>query len=281
MEVGLVLGGGGARGFAHIGVLRCLMERKVTPVTIAGCSMGGIIGALFAAGHRPDDIREIFDEVDTIRLLDVPKRGSLFGGMGVARELDKYLPETFADLNIPLAVTAVDVQEGVMVVLHEGALVPALRATSAFPGIFSPVDYEDRILIDGGVLNNVPIDVARTMTSRPIIAVSVAAPPNRRLAFHDSRSFWDRIKDPFVPGKRPLVIELFMKAFDIPASVITDVTLTIHRPEVLVKPDLDPDLKLEDYKRMDEAIEAGYAAATSALDQAGDALRPRSQLKKR
>ena len=102
--------------------------------------------------------------------------------------------------------------------------------------------------------------------------MSVAAPPNRRLAFHDSRSFWDRVKDPFVPGKRPLVIELFMKAFDIPASVITEITLTIHRPEVLIKPRLDPDLKLEDYKRMDEAIDAGYEAAKRALDESGNAL---------
>ncbi len=271
MKAGLVLGGGGARGFAHIGVLRALDERGITPVAIAGCSIGGIIGALFAAGRSPESIRESFSEVDTIRLLDLGKRGSLFGGAGIARELGRFLPETFEDLDIPLAVTAVDVQEGVTVVLRHGALVPALRATSAFPGIFSPVDYEDRILIDGGVLNNVPIDVARSMTPKPIIAVSVASPANRRLVFHDSRSFWDRVKDPFVPGKRPLAIELFMKAFDIPASVITDITLTIHRPEVLIKPRLDPDLKLEDYKRMDEAVEAGYVAATKALDDALDA----------
>lgn len=265
MEVGLVLGGGGARGFAHIGVLRRLEEKGIRPTSIAGCSMGGIIGALFASGHTSERIREMFTEVDRIKLVEFPRGGSLFGGAGVARQLSKFLPETFEELNIPVEVTAVDVQEGVSIVLRRGPLVPALRATSAFPGIFSPVDYEGRILIDGGVLNSVPIDVARTMTSRPIIAVSVAPPSDRQLRFHDDRSFWEKIKEPFVPGTRPLIIELFLKAFDIPASVITDIHLTIHKPEVLIRPRLDPDLKLEDYRRMDEAIDAGYEAAVEAL----------------
>jgi NTE family protein len=265
MEVGLVLGGGGARGFAHIGVLRSLAERGIKPVVIAGCSMGGIVGALYAAGHTHEDIPRMFDEVDTIKMLALPKMGALIGGKGIAREMEKHLPKTFQELEIPLAVTAVDVQDGVTVVLNEGPLIPALRATSALPGIFSPVDYRNRILVDGGLLNNVPIDVARTMSSLPMIAVPVGAPADRRLQFHEDRGFWDKIKEPFTPGKRPLVIELFMKAFDIPASIITEMSLTFQRPEVVIRPKLHPDLKVEDFKRMEEAIEEGYKAAEETL----------------
>ena len=140
------------------------------------------------------------------------------------------------------------------------------------------IEYGDprcphRILVDGGLLNNVPIDVARSMSTLPMIAVPVGAPPDRRLPFHDDRSFWEKIKEPFTPGKRPLMIELFMKAFDIPAAVITDISLTFYRPEVVIRPDLDPDLKVEDFKRMDEAIDAGYKAAEEVLPGAEAELR--------
>jgi len=272
-KIGLVLGGGGARGIAHLGVIKALDERGFEPEAISGCSMGGIIGAMVGAGKPVADIIDAFHKLEARDLLDFGAMGGLIGGEGIEKLLRKYLPETFEDLAVPLTVTAVDVQDGITVVLNKGPLIPALRATSALPGIFSPVDYQNRILVDGGLLNNVPIDVARTMSSLPMIAVPVGAPADRRLQFHEDRSFWERVKEPFTPGKRPLIIELFMKAFDIPFAVITDVTLTFHRPEVVIRPELDPDLKVEDFKRMEEAIDAGYKAAEEALPGAEAELR--------
>jgi NTE family protein len=266
MKVGLVLGGGGARGFAHIGVLRAMEERDIEAEAIAGCSMGGIVGAMIAHGLPSADIQKRFEGLDTKKLLDRSRTGGLMGGKGVAEVLSDHLPKRFEDLKIPLRVTAVDVQSGRLLTLHEGDLVPALRATAALPGIFSPVELDGRILVDGGLLSNVPVDEMRTMTREPVVAVDVTVPANRSLPFEDDRSFWDKVKDPIQPGKRPLILEVLMKAFDIPASVLNDLRLAAYKPDYLIRPTLDPDLKVEDFKRLDEAVEAGYAAAVQVFD---------------
>jgi len=274
MKIGLVLGGGGARGFAHIGVLKSLEKRGLEPVAIAGCSMGGIVGALIAAGYGHQGILDIVTEIKPWKLLDVGKMGALIGGSGMAHEMGKYLPDTFEELKIPLAVTAVDLQEGKLVIFTEGPLHPALRGTSSIPGIISPEQHGDRYLIDGGLLNNLPVDVIRSLTNAPVLAVDVAAPSNRQVPLEES--LMDRAKDIIRGKKRPLTFELFMKAFDIPAAMLTETRLALNPPEVLVRPRLDPDLKTEDFKRYAEAVDAGFVATEAALEQALKDLEPKS-----
>lgn len=266
MNIGLVLGGGGARGFAHIGVLKSLEKRGLAPVAIAGCSMGGLVGALIAAGHGSGRILEIIDEVKPWKLLDRGRMGSLIGGRGMAHEMGKFLPDTFGELKIPLAVTAVDLQEGKLVVITEGQLHPALRGTSSIPGIISPEVLGERYLIDGGLLNNLPVDVIRAMTNAPVLAVDVASPPNRHIPIEDS--LLDRTKEVIKGKKRPLPFEMFMKAFDIPAAMLTESRLALNPPEVLVRPRLDLDLKTEDMTRYEEAVDAGFVATEAALEMA-------------
>lgn len=268
MKIGLCLGGGGARGFAHIGVLKALHERGLEPSAISGCSMGGLIGALLAAGVSPDEMREKFLSVEPIRILDQARGGGLFGHNGVDHQIEKHLPQNFSDLMVPLAVTAVDVQDGKLVVLRKGPLLPALRATSALPGIFTPVQYEGRVLIDGGLLNNLPVDVIDTLTLDPVVAVDVGAPPDRKLIFEDNRSFLEKFKIPTPDGHRPLIVELLMKTYDIPTALITELRLAVHKPRVMIRPPLDPNMKVEDFKLLDEAIDIGYQAAVEALDEA-------------
>jgi NTE family protein len=270
MEIGLVLGGGGARGFAHVGVLKSLEKRGLKPVAIAGCSMGGIVGALIAAGYGSQKILELVEQVKPWDLLDVGRMGSLIGGRGMAHQMGKYLPETFEELGIPLAVTAVDLQEGKLVVISDGPLHPALRGTSSIPGIISTEEHNGRFLIDGGLLNNLPVDVIRSMTHAPVLAVDVASPPNRHIPVEGS--LMDRAKEVISGKKRPLAFEMFMKAFDIPASMLTASRLALNPPDVLVRPRLDPDMKTEDMKRFAEAAEAGFAATEAALDAAMDVL---------
>ncbi len=273
VKVGLVLGGGGARGYAHIGVLRALEKRKFAVAAIAGCSMGGIVGALFSAGFSSDKIYEIFSDVDMFHLLDRSRMGGLIGGKGITRNLEKYLPATFADLKIPVAVTAVDVQLGKVVVLNRGALLPALRATSALPGLFAAVRHEGRILVDGGLLNGLPVDIIRTMTLSPVVAVHTGAPPDRKLVFDDERTFWEKLREPVLRGKRPLILEMMMKVIDVPQAPLTSIRLSLNPPEVLIRPALDPDLKIEDYARIDEAVDAGFEAACQKLDENESVLR--------
>jgi NTE family protein len=272
LRIGLVLGGGGARGFAHIGVLRALENRGIEVTAIAGCSMGAIIGALHAAGYTSARIHEVFRGIDVIRLLDRSGMGGLIGGRGITRHLEKHIPATFEDLKIPLSATSVDVQRGKLVVLNDGELMPALRATSALPGLVAAVRHRGRVLVDGGLLNNLPVDVIRTMTMDPVVAVDTSAPADRELAFTDERTLWEKLRKPLLEGKRPLVFEMMMKAIDIPQAPLNSIRLSLNPPEVLIRPPLSPDLKIEDYLRLDEAVEAGFAAAEIKLDENARAL---------
>ena len=147
---------------------------------------------------------------------------------------------------------------------------PALRATSAVPGMFSPVEHDGRVLVDGGLLSNVPIEEVRSLTTRPIIAVDVTAPPDRTLIIDDNRGFLEKLRAPLQPGKRPLFVEMLTKAYEIPAAVLNDIRIAGLRPEIYIRPRLDRDLKPEDFKRMDEAIEAGYSEAVKVLDTQND-----------
>lgn len=267
MKIGIVLSGGGARGLAHIGAMRAVEEHGLEPVAIAACSMGGIVGALWGAGYRADEIEELFEGTSAGDLLAFGTMGGLIGGKRIERKLTKVLPERFEDLQFPLAVTAVDVQNGHLLILRNGPLAPALRASSALPGILSPVKHEGRILIDGGLLNNLPVDVIRTMTLAPVLAVDVAAPHDRHLDFEVGESFWKQIESLFTSRQRVLTIDLFMKAYDIPQALITEMRLAMQPPEVLVRPGLPQNLKVENFDRAEEAIRAGYAATKRALEE--------------
>lgn len=176
------------------------------------------------------------------------------------------MPHRFDELKLPFRTTAVDVQDGRVYVFSEGDLVPALRATSAVPGVFSPVEHDGRVLVDGGLLSNVPIAEVRTLTTRPIIAVDVTPPADRTLIFEDNRAFLDRLHAPLHSGHRPLFVDLLTKAYEIPAAILNDMRIAELRPDIYLKPRLDRNLKPEDFKRMDEAIEAGYQEAVQVLD---------------
>jgi len=227
--------------------------------------LGGLVGALIAAGYDSAGILKIIKAIKPWDLLDKSRMGALIGGKGMAHVMSKYLPDTFEELKIPLAVTAVDLQEGDLSVFSKGPLHPALRATTSLPGIISPEKYENRYLIDGGLLNNLPVDVIGSMTNAPVLAVDVAAPRNRHVPLEES--LLKRAEHVLKGHKRPLVFELFMKAFDIPAAMLTETRLALNPPEMLLRPDLDPDLKTEDMGRYIEAIEAGFAIADAELDK--------------
>jgi NTE family protein len=266
MKVGLALGGGGARGFAHIGVMRAIEERGIEPVAVAGCSMGGIVGAFVANKVPSDKIRAAFADLKAISLLDWSSKGGIIGGRGLEKQIEQHLPRRFEELKLPFRATAVDIQDGRVYVFSEGEIVPALRATSAVPGVFSPVEHDGRVLVDGGLLSNVPIEEVRSLTTAPIIAVDVTPPADRALVFEGNRRFLARLHAPLHSGQRPLFVDLLTKAYEIPAAILNDMRIAELRPQIYIKPRLDRNLKPEDFKRMDEAIEAGYKEAVDVLD---------------
>ena len=264
-EIGLVLGGGGARGFAHIGAARAIAEAGLRPAAIAGTSMGAIIGGLIAAGHDADAMLEMAEEVNLPSLLDFGERGGLIGGKNIEAYLASKLPERFEDLEIPLLVTAVDLQTGELVVLRKGPLVPALRASSALPGLLSPARLGDRIFVDGGVLDNVPVDAIGTATLAPVVAVDVSPPTDRPIEFGDDESWWERVASTWRRDQRALLIEVLIKSSELTQRLNTELRLALHPPKVLVRADLPTDMGVEDFGRTEEAVEAGYRSAVAAL----------------
>src|SRR5512135_1749527 len=165
-KIGLALGGGGARGLAHIGILKVLRREQIPIDVITGTSMGGIVGAMHAVGLSPDQMEAEATKRGEIgqifKLIDPRLVGSgLLGGNRIKKMLAEMLgaERTFADLRLPFAVVSVDYNSGREVVLKDGNLAAAVRATMSVPGVFEPVKIDGYQLLDGGVLDNVPVGV--------------------------------------------------------------------------------------------------------------------------
>jgi NTE family protein len=271
VEVGLVLGGGGARGYAHIGVLKALEERGVRPVAIAACSMGSIVGALYAGGFDADALLDrLARKFKFTDLLDRGDGEAINRGHRLERQLEQALPATFEELQIPLKIMACDIQEGVEVVFDRGALPPAVRASISLPGVFSPARIEGRVLLDGGLVNNLPVDIIRAMTHRPVIAVDVASPPDRKLDFEEHGSWFETIKARAF--KRPLILDILMKAYDIPQRLLTDARVALNPPDIFLRPPIDPDIRVESFDQWEQPVQAGYEAMARALEERGEEI---------
>ncbi len=269
-KLGLALGGGGARGLAHIGVLRVFEREGIAADLITGTSMGGLIGALYASGMPVDEIEAHVVDVgrktsSILRLMDVGiASGALVQGAKVRERLSLLLgaERTFAELKLPLAVLATDTISGREIVLREGKVVDALRATISVPGVFAPVTYGKYRLVDGGILNNVPVDVARGMGADTVIAVDVlprygANEPGAEPA----------VRSITLPGS----LGMMQQAYDIQmimVSALTELHLKAYPPDIMIAPDLPTDITLFfGFKRAADIIAAGQRAAEEALPQ--------------
>lgn len=172
----LALGGGAARGLAHIGVLRGLAEDGVTLAGVAGTSMGSIVGALAVQGFRPDEITDLFEGMDW------PTVGSILLRSVVGSAFHELLRETLGGgaieaLGVPFAAVCCDLDTGEPVVLKEGSIADAVRASSAIPGILSPLRLGGRNLVDGAVVEPLPIAAAADLGPHQVLAVNVLRPP--------------------------------------------------------------------------------------------------------
>ncbi len=182
-KLGYALGGGAARGMFHIGVLSVLEEYGVAPDIIAGTSMGSIIGAMYASGVKPSDLKQIACSIDwkqVMRLTDIvalPKSG-LIQGRRIVALLKSILGDAgFSQLKCKYAAVAADLYTGQQVVFTEGSLIEAIRASISIPGIFTPVYYEGRYLVDGGLVNVVPVSVCRDLGADFVIGVNAIPDP--------------------------------------------------------------------------------------------------------
>ncbi|MFC0558720.1 patatin-like phospholipase family protein [Halalkalibacter alkalisediminis] len=175
-KIGLALGSGGARGFAHIGVLKAL-EKEAIPIDyIAGSSMGALVGSLYGVGQSPANLERFATLFRRKYFIDfiVPKLGFIAGQK--AKEVIRLLAKgkKLEELNPPVAIVATDIKNGERVVLTEGDVATAVRASIAIPGIFVPEKVGDRLLVDGGVIDRVPVSVVKEMGADVTIAVDVS-----------------------------------------------------------------------------------------------------------
>lgn len=175
LKIGLALGGGGARGLAHVGVLEVLEEEQIPIHYVAGTSVGAIVGALYAAGISTKEMKKIISKISWRQLVNLvfPKSGILKTD-GIANLINQVMGEkSFDQLEKPFAVVATDVSTGQEVIIRNGTLAPAIRASATLPGIFEPICIDGKYLLDGGLVNNVPASVARAMGADFVIAVDL------------------------------------------------------------------------------------------------------------
>ena len=243
--IGLALGGGFARGFAHLGVLRVLEENQIPVSHIAGSSVGSILGAAYASGAP---LSRIMATCRTLRLRDIARWRVSRLGLASNHRLGNLIERVFEsrqfeELRIPLAVVATDLSTGEPVVFTQGNLVDAIRASCAFPGLFEPVEIGTRCLADGGLVAPVPTRAIRELGASTVIGISVGMHDGHRGAPRNIFQVVSRA----VSAAQKHQLEVWERHADL-----------VLRPEV-------QSLAWDDFERAEEAIEAGAVAARRAI----------------
>ena len=271
MKVTLALGGGGAKGNAHIGVIRRLEKEGIQIAALAGTSFGGVVAIFYALGYSPDEIEERFAALDQNHLygFSADEGPSLLGLAGVTRWLKETIGDrTFEDLRIPCVVTATDLKSGCEVILSHGSLVEAILATVAIPGIFPARLVGDWELVDGGTLDPVPVAPARALEPKvPVIAVVLTAPTGT------SAQTWNLPWPNYVP--RPIVerisklryaqaLDVFSRSLDLVVRAVTEYRLEVDQPDLILRPDVTT---IDVLERVDirEVVKKGEESVEAAL----------------
>ena len=273
MKIGLALGGGGVRGLAHIAVLETLDELGIKPAVISGTSMGAIIGALYASGISGKEIRERINRIlilkddtwrdivakksDLLKLVkafsaEIP-RGGFINTQGFFEFLFSEINiRTFKELKIPLLVVAADYWTAEEVVFENGDLLPALQASMAVPGVFAPVSFAGKVLVDGGVVNLVPYDHL-LKRAEFIIAVDVSKAKN--------------------PGKNeiPGALESVLGAFNIMQASALAEKMKIKKPDIYIQTEIHG-IRMLDFAKTDDVFRQAAPAIALLRKQLKDLI---------
>ena len=267
MDITLALGGGGARGVAHIGVLRVLEREGFKVRSLAGTSIGGIMGAFYAAGNSPSDMQNLVEDTRELDLFKARPQGAGLLGIKTIEDWlrDTLGPITFEDLAIPFAVTAADLKSGAELVLKEGGVVDALLATIALPGIFPPRNRDDHRLVDGGVVDPVPVVPARDLRDLPCVAV-VLSPAKDDWSQDPGSSVLEQVPWlSLVSRLRPAqVLNIVVRSLEMTARYYTELRLEMDKPDVIIRPKVSH-IGLLDEPSVSEVVALGEKAAEQAL----------------
>lgn len=286
-KIGLTLGGGGAKGFAHIPVLEVFDELGIKPCCITGTSIGAILGALYAANHSALDIAEmindllikprkssfkdLFRDKDTFKFLQLmdpqlslKPKGLIKGDKLLGFLYEELGTDRFEDLNIPLKAVVTDFWRKEQVVLSEGKLLPALRASMAMPYIFTPITENDRVLVDGGLVNNVPHDL---LSSECDIRIAV-----------------DIMGENTKPKtKVPSPLDAIFNTYDVMLTAMADEKLKSHPVDIYLQPPIT-DIEMLDFHKAETIYHQGKAAKDDfkrKLEHLLEGKPPKSQWQRR
>ncbi len=293
-KIGLALGGGAARGWAHIGVLRALDKAGIRPDIIAGTSIGAVVGGCYAAGHL-DALEEFARELTPRRVfgyLDFNLTGTgLINGQRLVQKLDQHLGErAIEELPTRFAAVATEIGTGHEVWLQRGPLVEAVRASYALPGIFKPVKIKGRWLFDGAMVNPIPVSVCRALGARYVIAVNLNFDMCSRGSImphfdaHPPEPAPEEPADPPIKGKNgvamrrllqrqvfgrgdqaPGITTVMVDAFNIVQDRIARSRLAGDPPDCMISPRM-AGIGLFDFHRADDLIRCGEAAARREIE---------------
>jgi NTE family protein len=277
-RIGFALGAGGARGWAHIGVIRALADAGVKPDVMCGTSMGALVGAAYAAGEleRLEGWAQSLDWKDVLGLMDFTWRGGLIRGDKLfdffrARVVDRDI----AALALPFGAVATELSTGREVWLREGSMFEAVRASMAIPGVFAPALRDGQLLVDGGLVDPVPVSMCRALGADIVIAVDLGW---AKLGFYRERgqakpepqpseqaAWWERLLRLSAEGKEepggsmPSVLSVFLTSIDVMQVRIGRSRQAGEPADALIAPIL-PDFGMMDFHRAPEAISEGRAA---------------------
>lgn len=285
-EISLALGGGGIKGIAHLGVIFRLMEAGYKIKAIAGTSAGGAVGATIAAGAGKSEILEAITGINTATFFSRQRNDgpSLLGLGGLVKLLQPLLKDkTFDNLEIPFAVTAVDLISKQEYILKHGSVIQAVLATCSIPGVFPPIHVGQAELVDGGVLDPVPVAVARWLAPKlPVVAVCLSPVPEHWSEMPEiSVPIDPRIPQPIMQRIVNLrigqAIRIYVDSMDITSRYITELRLQVEKPDVIIRPDV---VKFGYLDRVDPniLIPIGEAAVEQALPEIQHAVSWRQRL---
>lgn len=297
-KIGLALGGGAARGWAHFGIIRALAEQGIQPDIVCGTSIGALVGASYVTGCMEEFEKWVsgLRKRDVAAMLDFTVGGGLIEGDRLMKFLrdDIAIDAKIENLDIPYAAVATNLATGTEIWLQSGDLLDAVRASISLPGLFTPVCYEDKWLADGALVNPVPVSVCRALGAEQIIAVDLNAhivgKPFRKLIHRkkttpstiqdgNNMSNWLRnVLEKFLNNNKSAANNEGPGLFDVLNSTITIMQDRITRsrmagdpPDVLLRPNLS-DIGMMDFDHAEEAIDKGSACVSRHLP-AFDVLR--------
>ncbi|MCG8503963.1 MAG: patatin-like phospholipase family protein [Sphingomonadales bacterium] len=298
-KIGLALGSGVARGWAHIGVLRAMEEAGVRPDVVAGTSIGAVVGGAYVtdAMDAVEDWARSLSKVNFFRYLDFRiLGGGLFGGKKLADLMTTSFGDvTFEELETPFTAIGCELITGHEIWLNEGPIVPAIHASFALPGVFDPVDYHGRWLVDGALVNPVPVSVCRALGAELVIAVNLAedifgrARARREgiIGTGPYGVYSDLVKGPSIGSRKmsnPIIRKLFRHERGGPslfANMVASLNIVQNRlsrsrlagdpPDVMIAPKCGH-IGLMEFHRADELIRRGEQAFAEAYNSVSDAL---------